>query len=107
MKKPTTIKIGAIYYEVVAVEKLLDEKHSKLDGSVRHARTQISLEVDMNHQATVQTLLHEIVHIVATQLGKQELEEPLVDSIAYAAYQVLRDNPEFVRLVMKKDAARA
>src|SRR5918996_1281449 len=101
-KKIQSVKVGAIYYDIVLVEKLLDADHNKtLDGRVQHDKTQITLDADLNHQATVQTTLHEIVHIVATQMGKQEIDEELVDAIAYAAYQVLRDNPELVRMIAK------
>jgi len=100
MKVPDAIKVGAIRYAVKTLTSLADHER-KLDGRVRHASTQINLDADLNDQATVQTMLHEIVHIVAIQLGHPALEEDIVDAVAYAAYQVLRDNPDLVKIIMK------
>jgi predicted Zn-dependent protease len=100
MNLPKDIKVGAIRYELKAAPSLADSD-LKLDGRVRHHITEINIDADLNHQAAVQTILHELVHIVAIQLGHSALEEDAVDAIAYAAYQVLRDNPDLVKIILK------
>jgi hypothetical protein len=99
-KRPDMVKVGAIHYKVSYVPDLKDDK-GKLDGRIRHSQTEIHIDAGMNHQATTQTLLHEVVHAVVTQLGKQGAPEGLVDSLAYSIYQVMRDNPQLVKMITK------
>ena len=99
-KKLDSIKIGGIRYSVAYMVDLRDEKdNQKLDGRLQHALTKISIDASLNHQATVQTLLHEVVHAVAAQIGKARLDENVVDALAYSVYQVMRDNPKLVRMI--------
>lgn len=100
MTKLDSLKIGAIRYSVAYV-KDLKRDDQKLDGHLHHNQTRISLDADMNHQAMTQTLLHETVHAIATQIGRQSLNEGVVDALAFGIYQVLRDNPELVRMIRK------
>jgi hypothetical protein len=100
MKKLDSLKIGAFRYSVVYVKDLKRDE-VKLDGHLHHSQTRISLDADMNAQATTQTLLHETIHAIATQIGRQELREGIVDALAFGIYQVLRDNPELVRMITK------
>lgn len=99
MNRPDKVKIGAIQYKVAYVPDLKDEK-GKLDGRISHSRTEINVDAGMSHQATVQTLLHEIVHAITTQIGKRTSESE-VDALAYGIYQVIRDNPGLVRMITK------
>jgi hypothetical protein len=96
------IKIGPLYYRVQEVKDLFDGPR-KLDGRISYSLTTIQIDSTLGFQARNHTLLHEIVHGVAGQLGFPDLEEELVDRIAFAAYQVIRDNPEFVRLLIRKE----
>jgi hypothetical protein len=100
MAKVDKVKVGAIQYSVAYIPDLKDDR-GKLDGRIRHSTTEIQLESGMNHQATAQTLLHEIVHAVATQIGHQDMKEGMVDALAYGIYQVMRDNPQLVRMITK------
>ncbi len=100
MVKPNSLKIGALHYSVVYVKDLKRDE-IKLDGHLHHNQTRISLDAGMNHQATTQTLLHETIHAIAAQIGRQELREGIVDALAFGIYQVLRDNPELVRMITK------
>ena len=45
--------------------------------------------------------LHEIVHAVATQIGHQSMKEGMVDALAYGIYQVMRENPGPVRMIVQ------
>lgn len=102
MSLPKSIKIGAIHYRVEEIPNLGDDS-GKLDGRISHGLARIQIEDDLNPQGKVHTLLHEIVHAVATQLGHPKLDEGLVDAIAYGAYQVLRDNPILVKAIAKPE----
>jgi hypothetical protein len=100
MKKIDSLKVGAIRYKVEYVHDL-KRNEQKLDGHIQHSQTKISLDAGLNHQAMVQTLLHEIVHAIATQIGRQEIREGVVDALAFGVYQVLRDNPALAREILK------
>jgi hypothetical protein len=91
---------GPIQYKVAYV-KNLQLGDVKLDGHLWHNQTRISLDAEMNEQATAQVLLHEVVHALAAQMGRQNLKEDVVDALAYGVYQVMRDNPELVRMITK------
>lgn len=99
---PARVKVGAIIYDIRLVPRLVDSG-GKLDGHVSHQQAIIEVEQGMHHQAQVQTLLHELVHTVGTQLGVPRVEEGMVDAIAYAAYQVLRDNPDLVQFIGRQE----
>lgn len=100
MKKINSLKIGAIRYKLAYVHdfKRGDEK---MDGRIEHSQTKITLDADLSHQAMVQTLLHETIHAIATQIGRQRMSEGIVDALAFGVYQVLRDNPALAREILK------
>ena len=100
-KKIDRVKIGAIQYKVEYVKELKSPDGRLLDGHLHHNQTRISLDVDMNPQATTQVLLHEVVHALAAQMGRQNLKEDIVDALAFGFYQVMRDNPELVKMITK------
>jgi len=89
------IKIGPITYEIVAVPGLRSEDDGKkLFGEVKHGSCEIRIESEYSPQQRRQTLWHEILHVVLTQLGRKEnQDESLVDSLAYAMMRVVEDNP--------------
>ena len=95
----SSLKIGAFTYTVILAHDL-KRGDEKMDGHLEHSKSSITLDDDMDKQATTQTLLHEVVHEIAIQSG-QDLSEGQVDAIAYGWIQVMRDNPELVRMVTK------
>jgi hypothetical protein len=100
-KKLDSLKIGAIRYKVAYVPSLQDDGRP-LDGQINHDSAEIHIEANMNQQVKVQTLLHEIIHGIEVQAGRRrELKEPMVDALAFGIYQVMRDNPELVRMIRK------
>lgn len=101
MNKIAFVKIGAFNYSVEYVSDLRDSS-GKLDGRIRHGQTSIQIDADMNHQATAQTLLHEVIHAIATQIGVPNLKEEVVDALAYGVYQVIRENPQLVKMINSK-----
>lgn len=87
------VKIGPIVFDVVEEVNLIGENR-RLDGRITYAEAKIRLDRDLNKQSMIQTLLHEMVHAVAQQLGRPIEDEDLIDAIAYSVYQVLQDNPD-------------
>jgi hypothetical protein len=101
VNKVATVKIGPFYYSVEYIPDLRDES-GKLDGRIRHSQTRIQIEADLNQQMTAQTLLHEILHAVVSQIAMPSLKEEVIDSLATGVYQVIRENPQLVKMINKK-----
>lgn len=95
MNLPKTIRIGPMDYRVQVV-KNLKHRGKDIDGQVNNYLCLIRLEANLGLPVQVQTLWHEIIHAIGYQGRMNSLEfgdEKLVDPLAYALMQVVRDNP--------------
>ena len=63
----------------------------------------IEIDGGLETQPRKQTLLHEIVHEILIQAGQNlgDRTEGVVDAVAFGWYQVMRDNPQLVRMIRK------
>lgn len=96
------IKIGPFAFTVRYVPKLVNDDDKPVDGYLDHCRTEILLDADLSDDARLSTLVHEIVHEkVEIQCGHDLRDDGLIDAIAFSWIEVLRDNPELVRLIAK------
>jgi hypothetical protein len=94
-----SLRIGPFTFKVEFGKPVGDEGRS-IDGRLWHSHSTIVINSDLHEQPRKQTLLHEIVHEIAIQAG-QEITEGMVDAIAFGWYQVMRDNPDLVRMIRK------
>jgi hypothetical protein len=99
----SSIRIGGIDYKIEHIQNLRDES-GKLDARISHSQTVVQLDDDMSDQGSDQALLHEIVHGMLTQMGRQKIgrDEGLVDAFAYSLYQIIRDNPRLIRRILEQ-----
>lgn len=97
MKKlPGKIRIGPVDFDIEIVEGLLDiEKVDKVNGYIRFNRGVIRIEKDQHPSLLFLTLVHEMVHGIASY-ADVELDEHGTERFANLLVVVLRDNPEFV-----------
>jgi hypothetical protein len=95
-----SIKIGAFLFSVQSFPNLKDDEDKRVDGYLDHSKSEILLDAELGSQAHLSTLLHEVVHEIAIQSG-QDLNEGQVDAMAFGVIQVLKDNPELVRMITK------
>ena len=88
-----TIKVGPMVYQVEEVEGLSSDGQT-LFGQVKYGECKILLEGRNDPQQRLQTVWHEIVHVILMQVGltKEARREELVDPLAYGIVQVLQDN---------------
>ena len=72
-------------------------------GWLDHQHSAIHIADDMDAHCTLQTILHEVVHEILIQSGQRlgSKEEGVVDAVAFGWYQVMRDNPQLVKLITK------
>jgi len=99
------VRIGPIVYQIVEVDGL-KENGRGLFGEVKYGSCEIRVEGRNCGQQKRQTIWHEVVHIILTQVGlaKDAGREGLVDSLAYGMLQVVQDNPWLVKAFEEDDA---
>ena len=95
-----SVKIGPFEYAVQLIQDL-KRGNRKLDGHISHNETTIKLEAVMSPQAQTQVLWHEILHGIAMQ-SNLDLSEQEVDVLSFGVYQVLKDNPDVVKMSTQK-----
>lgn len=91
---PTEIFIGGINYTITT---LLDFKDPitgiGMDGHVSYNQCEIKIDIGLTNQIQWQTLIHEILHTILAQAGRQnEVSEEAIDAIAYGIVGVIQGN---------------
>lgn len=103
MSDLTTIKIGPVTYRVERVLRLLgsngDGSSTWLNGRVRYEKALIELEQELPAEVEPIALVHETIHAILEQAGINDETESIVIALGYGLVQVMRDNPELIRLV--------
>jgi hypothetical protein len=89
------VKIGAVDYQVVEVENLVDGV-TVLNGHILYNESVIKLEQNMSVQQKDVTLWHEIIHGILTHAGFSNHNEKMVEALGYGVLMVLRDNPGLI-----------
>lgn len=99
------VKIGGIRHKIVTVSDLhsVDDKGLKVSfyGQIEYKTGLIKLESDACLDQQKSTLIHEIMHGVLSQAGQEDHDEKQLVILGYGLYQVLRDNPELVALIIE------
>jgi hypothetical protein len=96
------VKVGPFRFEVRDVPKLVNDEDEPVDGYLDHSRTEILLDADLSNDSRLATLIHEIVHEkVEIQCGHNLRDDGLIDAIAFSWIEVMRDNPDLVKLITK------
>ncbi len=104
---PKTLRIGYVTYKVTALP--VDEKTKNLDGDHDYFTQHIRVRVNgRSPHAIANTLLHEALHGLFYFAGLHEIprnsknmEEQLVNGFANGLSQLMRDNPEAMRRIVK------
>ena len=99
------IKIG---YQSVSVQIISDEHDRKLDdvdGYYQRKNAKICVNIDQCVQEQTAALWHECLHAAFYTYGMcevitdKEREEYIVNTLANALLQVLKDNPHLVKMI--------
>jgi hypothetical protein len=99
-----SVKIGPFTFNVYFNPKVTNDKGEEVDGKLQHGQNYIAIDDRLSVDARLQTLLHEVVHEkLEIQCGQDlgENAEGVVDAIAFMWIEVMRDNPELVRMITK------
>lgn len=90
---PSSVRIGAIDYDVVLVDGLEGDDHVALNGHIVYNANQIRVEADMTMTSTFATIWHEVLHGLLEQAGIEAHDERSIIALGYGITAVLRDNP--------------
>lgn len=101
------IRIGAIDYKVTEREDLHyvndDGKKCALHGDIRWGAAEIRVATEQNEQVKIATLWHEAVHGILNNAGIDDHPEQIVMALGYGLVQLVRDNPELIKLTQSGD----
>lgn len=103
-----SIKIGPITYQVQEVKDLHTHEgdtRKYLHGEIKWADATIRVEIDQADDRKVVTLWHEAIHGILENAGQDDHPENLVIALGFGVVQLMRDNPELVRLTMEQPEA--
>ncbi|GAG07742.1 unnamed protein product [marine sediment metagenome] len=90
-----TMNIGPLRYAIRRVRKLMDAAREKrLAGYIDFARCEVLVDADLDPQTERITLVHEGWHGWLDHMGYHDVEESLVDAIAFASLALFGDNLE-------------
>lgn len=101
---PSSIKIISQSYDVKEMPEV-EKRQSDFIGLCRNNESEILIDERWKAQVQANTLLHEVLHAIAYQMGKFGLdsksEEKVVEVMANGICAVMRDNPDLFPLLQK------
>ena len=97
---PKKVKVGAVGYTV----HMLDKKDKVQYGVCIYDHQRIYLSQNMKHQQASDTLLHEVLHAIWNEAGRDHIPElnteTVVRTMATWLRMVIVDNPDFARFIV-------
>jgi hypothetical protein len=96
MQVPSTVKVGAITYEVRRVNHPLVVNRKECLGDIHYNESLIQVRTDcQGEQNAVQTVLHEMIHAMSRERGLNwgDNDELYTEELSKALHQVIVDNP--------------
>lgn len=98
-----SLKIGPIVYEIKRVAGLhsnnSEDKRVFLLGQIDYSAAVIELKDGMADKITPYVLMHEAIHGILYSAGHPDHDESIVIALEYGIVGLLRDNPEFMKLI--------
>lgn len=93
MTIPDKVKIGGIMFDVVFQDEI-SEREKEIDGRIIYDKQIIRIKSGMAKEYTESVFLHEVLHgiVIQFQIDFGDNEERNIERLAYAIYQVLKDN---------------
>jgi hypothetical protein len=102
MKLPSSIKVGCYDIAVHELKELESLSHG-IHGHYSDLEHCIRINKDLSPQVLANTLIHEVLHACWAYgaLGAEEEEEQVVTVLANVFTQVVQDNPELNKFILK------
>lgn len=99
MNIPEKVRIGSMDYKVVLTEDVILKNNQQCYGHIGFDTHIIEIDKTLRDiQGQQQTFLHELVHgiVYEFKIDFSDKEESVVDKLADALHQVIRDNPDII-----------
>ena len=94
MKIPSTVKVGAIVYDIAIVDQIETEDDSEYECSGICREREALIEIARNKPRLMERVfLHEVAHAILANLGYLEHDEQELDMFAAAVHALIVDNP--------------
>lgn len=102
------IKILNRNYELIGVEeKELNDYSTEMTyiGRANYVHTNIKISIDSSNVIQQETVIHEILHCIANQMGLSRLQddEDMIDALSTGLLNVIRDNPKIIDYLQSND----
>ena len=101
-KMPKKIKVGGFVYSVTKLDRRQARAHNRW-GETDTRTLKIEIDEDCPEPRRQEVLLHEVFHCIydAWNIRSSDDEERTVEAAALGLLTVLKDNPAFVRWLLK------
>lgn len=101
-KMPTRIKVGGHVYRVREWDRA-DARSRNRWGETSHRDLTIDVDEDCPEPRRKEVLLHEVLHCIFNEwnIDPRDGEEKVVSAMALGLVAVLRDNPKFLRWLVR------
>lgn len=99
MKIPKSVKVGSfvIKIDVVDDDEEADGLFNIVNSKIRIRNTSKKSGVEFTPEYQQQLMLHEILHAIDEIYLGNRLREKIISVLAYALYQVIKDNQEIFK----------
>ena len=94
-KIPKKVKVGAVEYSVVQVDKVFSDNGDWCFGTIDFQELEIEINPTFPRPPQI-TFIHEIIHAIDMNAG-DSLDERQIRMLGYGIYQLLVDNPNIFR----------
>lgn len=104
---PQYIKIGYADFEIVGLthDQAALRDPAGICGQIHPDKHIIDYDESLNQVALANTLLHECMHGIVDMQGltfrREEEEENIVNALANGMSALIRDNPDFIKFLVK------
>jgi len=91
------IKIGWREYEIV-IDPIIDANHT--NGEIVYQQSRITITPNQSDESKKTCLLHEIMHGILYNMGNEQgTNEYFIGGLTENLYQVIKDNPDFLKYI--------
>ena len=91
MKIPEQIKVGGHVYKIIWHDDSVLQPEFR--GKIDYQTCEIHVMRGMSESATVQTILHELIHAMFTHIGIVDHDENQAEALAQIWLSIIVDNP--------------
>ena len=104
MFKTRTVDVLGVKYRIVYQKHVLDANDKLVDGAIEYYKKKIFLTSTLDKYDMAKTLLHEMAHAYARELGGisgEDVENVTIDGISNCFFSFLAHNKTLAREILR------